>query len=61
MAKEMPLEKMVLSAESELLVQGKSSGAEPFEQAILSGMSTREGEIRVVYAVNDTDDDGDGD
>lgn len=58
MAKEMPLERMVPSAETELLVQGKSSGAEPFEQAILPKNSTREGEVRFVYAVNDADDDG---
>ena len=58
MAKEMPLERMVPSAETELLVQGKSSGVEPFEQAILPSSPTREGEVMVVSAVDVSADDG---
>jgi hypothetical protein len=35
-AKEMPLERTVPSAETELLAQGKSNGVEPFAQAIVT-------------------------
>jgi hypothetical protein len=34
MANEMPLERMVPAAETELFAQGKSNGVEPFAQAI---------------------------
>lgn len=55
MANETPLEKMVPSAETELLVHGRSNGVEPFEQAISLSDSTHEGEGLIVYAVDGTD------
>lgn len=42
-ANEMPLERMVPAAETELLVQGRSNGTEPFEHAIVTANALLEG------------------
>lgn len=45
MAKEMPLEKIVPSAETEWFVHGNSNATEPFGQAISSSDALQAGEI----------------